>query len=406
MLKRQYKYCKYVFSRCSETTRQCAQLVGMLALAIAVAPAQAQEVSLAGFAFAGDHATAAQRFPHAFKIDQALREAGKPLSQQVLERAYAEPAGGLHLAARDKLASTKGSDQTLLSVLLLTGESVSTEQFGTYFKTFVNLRGEALIFDFKSKTVMRSYPVSVIVFDAGAAQPTSAQVDDLVRDLMLRMDGAGLLTQYARRMAAATLPTSGTRTVQVRPATVGPEALAMLPQALRATPALAGQVFSEAFGAVLAAKLGASLLPTGMAGAMGAMSFRLDNGDAYDFKLGEGDYLFDLAVNRFVKVKAGENAVGASYVYGVHANLRFYEPLTNDEFLHTDIKNGEVKIVPGGQLSVDDFPAYEAALRGLFLKFAGALQEQPDMKWITTAAAEKNIGKQLDTTRSILKASK
>ena len=402
----QYYFCTYIFGRCWPALQRLAMLAVALLLAITAAPALAQEVSPAGFAFAGDHATAAQRFPHAFKIDQVLRAAGKTLSQQVLERAYAEPATALQFTAPDKLASTKGTDQTLLSVLLLTGESSSTEQFGSYFKTFVSLRGEALIFDFKSKTVVRSYPLSVTVFDAGAAQPTATEVEALVRDLILRTDGAGLLTQYARRMATATLPTPGTRTIQVRPASVGPEALAMLPQALRETPALAGQVFSEAFGAVLAAKLGASLLPTGMAHAMGSMSFRLENGDAYDFKLGEGDYLFDLAVNRFVKVKAGENAVGASYVYGVHANLRFYEPLTNDEFLKTDIKNGEVKIVPGGQLSVDDFPAYEAALRGLFLKFAGALQERPDMKWITTAAAEKNISKQLDTTRSILKASK
>jgi hypothetical protein len=378
-----------------------------ITVSLLTAPALAQEVSFAGFAFAGDHATVQQRFPHTYRIEKSLAgvPSGQRLSQTVVARTYAESKPILQFAPPDKLASLKGSDQTMLSVLLLTGESVSTEQFGTYYKTFVSLRGEALVFDYKSKTIVRSYPISVAVFDAGEEAPDEQAIETLVRDLLLRADGGGLVSQYVKRMGAATLPSPATRTFQVRRATVGPEALSMLPAALRNDPGLAGQVMSDAFGAVLASKLGISLLPTGMGQALGVMSFRLDNGDAYDFKLGEGDYLFDLAINRFVKVKSGENAVGASFVYGVHGNIRFFEPALNTEYLRTDIKNGEVKLVPAGQLSLDDYPAYEAAMRGLFLKFAAALQPQPDMKWITTAAADKTIGKQLDSTRNILKAS-
>ncbi|SHH05145.1 hypothetical protein [Massilia sp. CF038] len=373
---------------------------------ILAAGARAQEVSFAGFAFAGDHAQAAQRFPYAYKVDQSLKAAGTPLTRQVIERVYAEPDAQLKRAALDKLASLKGSDQTLLSVLLFTGETVSTEQFGSYVKTFVNLRGDAVIFDFKTKTIVRNYPISVILFDAGTRQPTPAELEALVRDLLVRADSGGLMTQYVKRITAATLPRPATRTMQIKPATVTPEALALLPAALRDSPALASQVLSEAFGAVLSAKLGVSLLPTGMGGAMGAMSFRLDNGDAYDFKVGEGDYLFDVGVNKFVKVKAGESGAGTSFAYGVYGNVRFYEPLTNTDYFRSDIKNGEVKLVPAGQVSVDDAAAYEAALRGLYLKFAAALQPQADTKWITTAAADKNVLKQIDSTRDILKASK
>lgn len=396
-IKKQFRKLAVAVSRMSLV------LLGSMVLATG---AQAQEVSFAGFAFAGDHAQAEQRFPYAFKVNQALKASGTPLTRQVIERIYAEPESTLTRGARDKLSSLKGSDHALLSVLVLTGETVSTEQFGGYVKTFVNLRGDALIFDFKSKTIVRNYPVSVIVFDAGTRAPSPADIEALVRDLLLRTDAGGLVTQYVRRMTAATLPTPATRTMQVRPATIAPEALAMLPAALRDSPALASQVLSEAFGAVLSAKLGVSLLPSGMGAAMGAMSFRLDNGDAYDFKVAEGDYLFDVAVNKFVKVKAGESSAGMSFAYGIYGNLRFYEPLTNTDYLRTDIKNGEVKLVPAGQVSVDDAAAYEAALRGLYLKFAATLQPQGDPKWITTAAADKNILKQVDSTRNILKASK
>lgn len=381
--------------------------VGLAMLLGVTLSAAAQQVNAAGFAFGGDYGSAPQRFPYTFKLDQSLKAGpGKTLTQQVMQKVLEAPKPHLQFLAPDTLTDLKAADQALLSVLLMTGESVSTEQFGAYFKTFINLRGDALIFDFKSKTVVRSYPISVTLYDASAARPTEAELEALVSSLILRADGGGLVTQYVRRMEAATLPTPATRTFQVRRATVGPEALALLPPALRASPELAGQVFSDAFGAVLSARLGISLLPGGMGHAMGSMSLRLHNGDDIELKVGEGDYLFELAINNFVKVKSGENAVGASFVYGVKGNMRFYEPALNTDYLRTDIKNGEVKVIPGGQVGVDDYPAYEAALRGLFLKFAASLNEPADLAWITTAAADKNIGAQLTSTRAILKASK
>lgn len=382
--------------------------LGLLLCAVAaLVPAHAQQVHFAGLAFAGDHATIGARFPYLARIERARKAVPSDnLSRHVIDRIYASPSTSLQYGSRGTLASLKGSDQTLLSILLITGESVSTEEIGSYYKTFINLRGEALIFDYKSKSVVRSYPVSASLFDATGHPPSSEAVESLVHDLLVRSDGGGLITQYTQRIAAASLPNPATRTFQVRPATLGPEALAVLPDALRRDPALAGKVVSEALGSIMAAKLGVSLLPTAMGSAMGTMSFRLDGGEAYDVKIGEGDYLFDLSINRFVKVKSGENAVGASWVYGVHANLGFIEPALGTVFLRTDIKNGEVKTVPTGQATVDDYPAYEAAMRGLFIKFSDALQGTSNQKWILAAAAEKAIEKQLDSTRHILKASK
>ncbi|MET0265924.1 MAG: hypothetical protein ABW202_09925, partial [Duganella sp.] len=345
--------------------------------------AQAQTISFAGFAFAGDYATIGERFSNAAKVDQALKSQpdGMSLSRLAIERAYAAPHPALDYAARDALTNLKSVDQALMAVLLLNGETVSTEHIGNYYKTFVSLRADVLIFDYKSKTVVRSYPISVVMFDATAQPPTSVMIEGYVKDLLLREDGGGLLTQFTRRLSAATLPKPGTRTIQVKRAELTPEAMAVMPAGIRDNPALAGQMISDAFGSILAAKAGVSLLPTGMGHAMGAMSFRLDNGDALDLKIGEGDYLFEVKLNKFARIKSGENNVGASYVYGVYGHLRFYEPALNTEFLNTDLKNGEVKIVPANQVDLDDFPAYEAAIRGLFLKFSDALV-QPESKWL------------------------
>lgn len=367
----------------------------------------AQALTFAGFAFAGDYATISERFPYAARIDQALKDQpdGMSLSRLTIDRAYAAPHPNLDYAPRDALANLKAADQVLMAVLLLNGETVSTEHIGNYYKTFVSLRGDVLIFDYKSKSVVRSYPVSVVMFDAAAHAPTSATIASHVKELMLREDGGGLLTQFTRRLSTATLPKPGTRTIQVKRAELTPEALRVMPAGIRENPTLAGQMVSDAFGSILAAKLGVSLLPTGMGHALGSMSFRLDNGDALDLRVGEGDYLFEVKLNKFAKIKSGENNVGASYIYGVYSHLRFYEPALNTEYLNSDLKNGEVKVVPANQLDLDDFPAYEAAIRGLFLKLADALM-QPDSKWIVTAAGSKDITKQIDASRVILKASK
>jgi hypothetical protein len=82
--------------------------------------------------------------------------------------------------------------------------------------------------------------------------------------------------------------------------------------------------------------------------------------------------------------------------------MRFFEPALNTVFMETDLKNGESATVPAGQISGDDFAAYQDAIRGLFLKLADAFQ-QPGSKWITTAASANNIDDQLELVRKTLR---
>lgn len=86
-------------------------------------------------------------------------------------------------------------------------------------------------------------------------------------------------------------------------------------------------------------------------------------------------------------------------------SLRFYEPALNTTFIETDLKNGESAVAPAGQVSGDDFPAYQEAIRGLFLKLTDALQK-PGSKWVTTAASAKNVESQLEVARETLRKCK
>jgi hypothetical protein len=378
----------------------------LLGFLLASVSAQAAEVALAGFSFAGDFKTAPDRFPNSFALYQQSNAAGTTsFSKVVLDRARALSNPAFEIAAPDSLVSVKKSDQALMAVLVLTGETISSENFGSYHKTFVNLRGDTLIFDFKNKTVVRNYPINVFIFDATPAPPTAEHIRDLVSNLLLREDDNGLVSQFVKRLGAATLPTPGSRNIQIHSTQIAPEALALMPEGLRNDPKTVETMVADSFGSILSAKLGIPLLPAASGHTLGTMSLRLQSGDDIDLRIGEGDYLFDLKLNKFAKIKSGENNLGASYVFGAYANVRFYEPTQNTDFINTDLKNGEVKIVPANQVTNEDFPAYEAALRGLFLKFSDSIG-QSDLKWITIAASAKDIGKQVDSARAVIKACK
>jgi len=293
-----------------------------------------------------------------------------------------------------------------MTVLMLTGETVATENYGSYYKTFVNLRGDVLIFDYKSQTIVRSFPISVVLFDATAEAPTEERISGFVENLIRREDGQGLVTQFVRRLGTATLPKDGAKTIQVRKSEVSPEALALMPAALQKDPNAVKAMVSDALGSILSAKLGVSMLPSSIGHAVGGvMSMRLENGDEYKLNLGEGDYVFDVKLNKFAKIKTSETNVGTAYVYGAYANVHFFEPTLNTDYINSDFKNGETAVVPAGQVTSDDFSGYQDAIRGLFLKLSDAL-DKPGSKWVTTAAAAKDITKQIDSASEILRKSK
>ncbi|MEF8759245.1 MAG: hypothetical protein V5B36_05830 [Candidatus Accumulibacter sp. UW25] len=368
------------------------------------------QVTVAGFAFAGDFKSAAERFPYAYRLfrtQEADKNPSGTFSYSVIEKTKGVKNSELEYLP-GTLVNLKNSDRALMAVLVMTGETVAIDDFGSYHKMFVNLRGDTLIFDYKSKTIVRSCPVSVVLFDASPTRPSEDRITGFVNDLIRREDGRGLITQATRCLERATLPREGThtRTVQVRKGEVLPEALAMLPESLKKNPGTVNAMLTDSLASILSARLDISMLPSSIGHAVGGvMTLRLENGDDYMLKLEEGDFVFDITLNKLVKMKTAENNVGVSYVYGAYSSVRLYEPALNTTILGTDLKNGESAVVPSGQVAGDDFAAYQDAIRGLYLKLADAIKN-PGSKWIGTAASAKNIETQLESVRTIIRESK
>ncbi|WP_374357826.1 hypothetical protein [Pseudoduganella danionis] len=298
------------------------------------------------------------------------------------------------------------NDRSLMAALVLTGETIATERYGAYYKTFVNLRGDTMIFDYKNKSIVRNCPVSVVLFDATPQPPSEQRLAGFVDNLIRRPDERGLISQFNRCLQQASLPRDGVRTVQVRSSEVSAEALAAFPPSLRDHPEAVRAILMDTLASTLTARAGISMLPSSIGHAVGGvMSMRLQNGDDIKIKLAEGDYVFDIKLNKFAKIKTAETNVSATYVYGAYMRVNFSEPLLNTAFISTDLKNGEVAVLPAGQISNDDFAAYQDAIRGLYNKFADALA-QPGSTWLKVAASEPAIEAQMAAARETLRKTK
>ncbi|MDM8357583.1 hypothetical protein [Pandoraea communis] len=244
-----------------------------------------------------------------------------------------------------------------MTIAYLAGaDNLRAVRFGAIRKLFVLLRGQVLFFDFKSMTVLRSYPVSFGYVDNLDHEPTRAEVLERVR---MVYDGAngkpGLYARFASSVAQAQLPDQAPRYLQVTHVEVTPEAAAVLPDYLKATPAAAQTWVADMASEAISTRIGVPVVPYSKGYAIGnVMSMQIMDGTVFNLKLPQPDYEIDIALKNFKKIKYSENAVGTAYIYGSYADVAIREPLTGATYLNTSLKNGEVKPVPASQTWVDD----------------------------------------------------
>ena len=366
----------------------------------------AATVTLAGFAYAGDSKSIAARFPYTQQLETALRKSGNPLNKQVAQAVLAQKPQNFDLSV-GALSELKGQDQVIVVALVVTEETVSVEPFGSYAKLLTQIRAQAMFFDFKSMTMLRAYPFRFTHLDVVDHMPSPAEVDQRVRLVYFGdQSKPGIITRFASALNTAVVPNNVPRFLQVTKVTLGDEARAGLSDKLKSAPGVAETWAADLFSEALSSKTGVPLLPYSKGYAVGnVMSMRIADGDVFNLKIPEPDYTITLDIPRFRRIKSGESAAGTSYIYGAYAHLKLEEPVSGKVYLESDFKNGEVKAVPASQTVIDDFPAYYDALNGLFNKLGDNIGGKPS-DWLQTAASEKNIQKQINTTQELLKSCK
>lgn len=379
-----------------------ASSLGCLAMA---GPALAQsraEVALAGLAFAGSEQDIAARFPYSQQYAQAV---GTTLHQRLAAAFKASPPANLTII--DQIENLRGREQALAVALVIGSETVVTEQFGALHKLLVLIRGQAMFFDFKSKTVVRSYPLSFAYVDMLDHAPSADETWDRVRVVFEGAGGKpGLLSRFAGSVAQATIAAHVPRLLQVTTAQIAPEALQFLPEYVRSAPDVAQSWLADIVGEAISTRAGVPVIPHAKGYAVGnVMSMRVSDGSVWNLTLPTPDIEIGVELTGLKKIKFNEVAGGAtSYVYGAYASLRIEDALKKG--MNAALKNGETRVIPASQTYVDDFPHFYDAINGLFTKAALAIDGRGDEKWVKSAAAAKDFGSQLNQAKELIRLCK
>ena len=373
----------------------------VFALLIA-AHSHAATVYIGGFAYSGDAASLDTRFHYTRGIEASLgsQTPGK-LLREMLEKS---PPQHFKIEPR-AIADLSDNDQAIVAALVMTNETVSVEEIGGIYKLLVNLRAQALFFDYKSMTIMRAYPISVAMLDVLDHPPTDAETSARVRTLLLGGSDPGLLSRYVQRLDEASLSNTATRFVQISKVTVADPARALLPQKLT-SPGASETWVADTFGEALSSQAGVPVLPYAKGYAIGkVMATQFSDGSIFNLKIPEADYAITVDVTGLKRVPFGESAAGSSFIYASYARIKMEEPLSAMVFFDSPLKNGETKAVPATQQSVDDAPAYLDSLRGLFTRTATVFGGT-NLPWLKAAAGGADIDKQLADTRTVIQQCK
>jgi hypothetical protein len=361
--------------------------------------AHASTVAFAGFAYAGNADTIETRFKLSRRYEKRLVAGGTDINAR-LRQALSGRQYSFDLNTTENVES-KG-DEALVTALMVTSETVSEEKFGSIHKLFIQVRAQTLIFDFKGKRVRRTYPLSFAYLDVMDHSPSDREIDDRVAVAYEGTQGKpGIVGRYADALATATLPHSGELFLQITKVSIDADAQAAIPPEMTANQGTAESWLADSFGEAINSKAGIPIFPYTKGYAIGnVMAMRLADTN-FDLQFPAPDWEISVDLTGVRKVKYAENAVGTSYVYGSYAIIAISEQGGTRVVLDAQFKNGEVKAVPITQSFVDDLPAYNDSIRGLFDKLAEVLGGQ-DLPWLKNAAVTADIGKQITLARGVL----
>ncbi len=367
------------------------------------AVSNAASVTYAGFAYAGDAENIASRFKYSKRYEARLKSQGTTVDAKLRQSVQ----GGrfpfdLNITGNTEI---KG-DETLVTTLTVTGETVSDEIFGPVHKLLVQIRGQAMIFDFQSKTLLRAYPLSFTYLDALDHSPSDAEIDDRVANAYEGAQGKeGLFGRYAEALSRATFPRNDGLFLQITNVTIDPEAKPAIPDSLSHYRGAAETWLADQLDQSLNANAGVPVIPYAAGYAVGnVMQLQLANAD-FNIKFPEPNVEISVALTGVKRVQYAQNNVGTSYVYGAYATVKIATQGNANPYLHAQFKNGEAKKVPVTDQYVDDLPAYHDAIRGLFDKLADELDGK-DTPWLKSATTTADVKNQLEASRGLLQKCK
>jgi hypothetical protein len=360
-------------------------------------------VTYAGLAYAGDAENIAARFKYSKRYEARLRDRGTDVNSKLRQAVE----GGRYPFDLNRTGNTEiKGDVTLVTSLTITGETISDETFGSVHKLLVQVRAQAMIFDFQSKMLLRAYPLSFAYLDALDHAPSDAEIDDRIANAYEGVRGKdGIFGRYSKALERTTLPRNDGLFLQITNVTIDEDARSAFPETLSKQRGAAESWLADHLDEALNDYAGVPVIPYSAGYALGnVMQLQLANSD-FRIKFPDPNVEISVELTGVKRVQYAQNNVGTSYIYGTFATLKISTQGSTHATLDASFKNGEVKEVPVTQGYVDDLPAYNDSIRGLFNKLAEELGGK-DLPWLKSATTAPDIIAQLTVSRGLLQKCK
>ena len=327
-------------------------------------------VFYAGFAFIGDNVNITKNYPHALAISKEKDSEDLLLEKVLREKVKNQNMNNFKLIIGELGNLEEGEGISV--AFALDNETVAIEQIGSYYKIVIDLGAQVLFFDFKEMKVIGCYPVAIQLIDVSESKPADILIKNRIRELFIgNKYEINIFDEFVKRLKDIEIKPKFKNSIKVSNVTIEEKALPFLPTIYiddkdpnkNNIKTLLAQNFSK----FLSSNQEISVLPYTKGSAIGdKMSARFANGEVYMLEIPEAQFLIDLTLRGFKKVKFDEKKAGSSWIYGVYIKLKIFEPLLQKYYIDEKFKHGATKIIPASQKNVADWPAFQESLFVLF----------------------------------------
>ncbi len=365
-------------------------------LAMPIMPAEPVEVYWAGFAFLGNWNQRKTRYPYAAELAMEKVKDGTSIFDKTLRdkiKGFAAPGFTL----KHDLGDLK-TGKALSVAIALSYEDIYVLPFKGDYKTSYDIAMNVVVFDFEEKKVIAVYPLRFLRNEMYKSRPTKKQHKEVIKSLFTANDrGFNVFEETIKRMKGMVIKSSYGNYLGVNTVEIAPKAIDEIPDRLLENKVIEVQVAQLLEGA-LSKSAYVPIVPFTKGEAVGgAMPARFSNGESYEFKLPEKDYLINLKLRGFKKKTSSEHD-GFTSLITLTVEKPSGKKTVNAKFSHNI---WVLKEMTGENSKEGRWTIYEESLGKLINDLAKQIVST-DSEWLKKHSATKGVEDQFENFRTLL----
>ncbi len=354
----------------------------------------------AGFAFVGDATKVEANYPASYKLSQQKDDQGDFKLEKELKKRIEKIKSDKFDLTTD-LGSTK--EGSALSVAFAVDwENVAVEKVSSLYRFITTLNAQILVFDFKEKRIIASFPISVDVIDAKNVnlfvakdgkelskeeltknQLYKTTIEETVNSIYTNQDvKKNIFDIFVKKLSGLDIKEKYGNRIKVNDITFEEKALATFKQ-YNVDQTFAKNFIANNFIKYLSTNQNISVLPYSTGDVIGRkMSARFMNGDVYNLEIPKSDYDINLTVKGFKSVEFDRTDTEIGLAFGASFFIKAFQPDLDKIYMNADFVGKATKTVAVAQTTeVDTWSAYQETMIGFFNEFTMQITKQDD-KWL------------------------